>query len=82
MFGSGVAGAVRRGEPMEIVRPIDVHKECRRCGKRYSMSEERCTCGGWLYVTWLCRSTYPHKTGGDTNGQGGADSALRDESGD
>ena len=82
VFGPGAAAVTRRSEMMERVRPIEVHKECRRCGKRYPMSEERCICGGWLYVTWLCRSTYPHKTGGDTDGQGSADSALRDESGD
>lgn len=67
---------------MERVRPIEVQAMCLICRKRYPVGTQRCSCGGRLYVTGTYRSTYPHRTGGDTNGQGGADSALRDESRD
>lgn len=48
--GTGAAGAAEGSEKMEKVRPIDVHKLCLVCRRRYSMEAERCDCGGRLYV--------------------------------
>lgn len=53
---------------MEKVRPIDVHKLCLVCRRRYSMESERCDCGGRLYVSGAYRSNL--WIGGGAGGQG------------
>lgn len=62
--------APERRAVMEIVRPIEGQKICLKCRKRYPVSADQCSCGGRLYVTGICRSTYPRKTGGEADGQG------------
>lgn len=47
---------MRKERSMETVRPVEVHKICLKCRKRYPIKEARCSCGGWLYVTGLYRS--------------------------
>lgn len=61
--------APERKEKIERVRPVDVGKICLICRRRYPIEAKRCSCGGRLYVTGICRSTYPRRTGGDTGGQ-------------
>lgn len=69
--------APKRKEKIERVRPVDVGKICLTCRKQYPIEADRCSCGGRLYVTGICRSTYPHKTGGDTDGQRGIEPVHR-----
>lgn len=63
-------------------RPIEVHKICLCCRRRYQVDsrETVCECGGHLYTA---RSHYqPKVRGGRSIGEGGADPVLRDERGD
>jgi len=62
--------APEREKIMEKVRPVDVGKICLICRKRYPMEADRCSCGGRLYVTGVCRSTM--RAGGAGREQSGA----------
>lgn len=77
--------APKRKEKIERVRPGDVGKICLICRRRYPIQTEHCSCGGRLYATGICRSTYPRKTGGEADGQayiGAVHRCLRADQGD
>lgn len=53
---------------MDKVKPVENHKKCMRCGRKYPIDEanKQCSCGGWLYTGGIYRQ---RRTGGGTDGK-------------